>query len=139
MEKNLIKTALSIIKRSGKAIIGSIDDEGYPNIKAMLKPREINGIDTFYFTTNTSSMRVKQYLKNPKASIYFFDARFFKGIMFRGKMDVLEDQVTKKRIWRLGDRMYYSKGVNDPDYCVLKFTAETGRLYQSFNSENFSV
>lgn len=32
-------------------------------------------------------------------------------------------------IWRKGDTMFYKKGVTDPDYCVLKFTAEGGRYY----------
>ena len=139
MTKDLIKTALSIIDKSGKAIIGSVDDEGYPNLKAMLKPRETKGIQTFYFTTNTSSMRVKQYRKNPKSAIYFHDASFFRGVMLKGLMEVVEDQKTKDRIWREGDEIYYTKGIADPDYCVLKFTAESGRLYENFRSENFNV
>ncbi|MFA6330149.1 MAG: pyridoxamine 5'-phosphate oxidase family protein [Candidatus Micrarchaeia archaeon] len=139
MPKDAIKTALSVIERSSKAIIGSVDADGYPNIKAMLKPREHDGVKTFYFTTNTSSMRVAQYRKNPKASIYFFDERFFKGVMLKGKMSVLTDAAAKKRIWRDGDEMYYPKGVADPDYCVLKFSAESGRLYQNFGSEDFNV
>jgi general stress protein 26 len=28
--------------------------------------------------------------------------------------------------------MYYPLGVTDPDYCVLKFTAENGRMYENF-------
>ncbi len=139
MPKDAIKTALSVIKRSGNAIIGSVDADGYPNLKAMLAPREHDGVKTFYFTTNTSSMRVAQYRKNPKASIYFFDGRFFKGVMLKGKMSVLTDAATKKRIWREGDEMYYPKGVGDPDYCVLKFSAQSGRLYQNFGSEDFKA
>jgi len=139
MSKDPIKTALSVIEKSSKAIISSVDSDGYPNAKAMLAPREHDGVKTFYFTTNTSSMRVAQYKKNPKASIYFFDERFFRGVMLKGKMDVLTDAATKKRIWRDGDTLYYQKGVTDPDYCVLKFTAKSGRLYESFHSEDFKA
>jgi general stress protein 26 len=139
MAKNLIKTTSLIIEKSGKAIISSVDEDGYPNSKAMLKPRKVVDTKVFYFTTNTSSMRVGQYKNNPKASIYFFDARFFRGVMLKGKMEVMEDQKTKDEIWLDGDTIYYPKGVTDPDYCVLKFTAETGRLYQNFESENFKI
>lgn len=139
MGKDCVKTAQTIVERSGKTIIGSVDEEGYPNLKAMLKPREQDGLKVFYFTTNTSSMRVRQYLQNPKASIYFYDARFFRGVMFRGEMEVLQDPETKERIWRDGDTMYYPLGVTDPDYCVLRFTAKKGRLYQNFSSEDFEV
>lgn len=41
--------------------LGSVDEQGFPNIKAMLQTRKREGIRIFYFTTNTSSMRVKQY------------------------------------------------------------------------------
>ncbi|MFA5246883.1 MAG: pyridoxamine 5'-phosphate oxidase family protein [Candidatus Micrarchaeia archaeon] len=139
MSKDSVKTALSVIERCSKAIIGSVDADGYPNVKAMLKPREYDGVKTFYFTTNTSSMRVAQYRKNPKASIYFFDERFFKGVLLKGKMSVHTDAATKKRIWREGDEMYYPKGVSDPDYCVLKFSTESGRLYENFSSKDFDV
>jgi general stress protein 26 len=59
--------------------------------------------------------------------------------MLKGKMEVLEDQKNKNMIWQEGDEMYYPKGKTDPDYCVLKFTAESGRLYQNFKSENFRI
>ncbi|MDD5457356.1 MAG: pyridoxamine 5'-phosphate oxidase family protein [Candidatus Margulisbacteria bacterium] len=139
MTKDLHKVALSIIEKSGKAFIGSVDSDGYPNIKAMLKPREQNGIKDFYFTTNTSSMRVTQFRANPKASLYFYDGRFFRGVMLIGTMNVLTDQATKDHIWRDGDTMYYQLGVSDPDYCVLKFTAIKGRIYQNFHSDDFTV
>jgi general stress protein 26 len=84
-------------------------------------------------------MRVSQYRENPKASIYFCDKRFFRGVMIKGTMEVLEDSDSKEMLWNEGDTIYYSKGVNDPDYCVLKFTAQTGRYYSNFKSEDFVV
>jgi general stress protein 26 len=139
MTRDFIKAGLGIVARSSKTIIASVDDDGFPNLKAMLQPREHDELKVFYFTTNTHSMRVKQYLKNPKASIYFYDTRFFKGLMLRGTMEVLQDQDTKDRIWRDGDNMYYSLGVTDPDYCVLKFTALNGCMYENFKSYDFKV
>ena len=116
-----------------------IDAEGFPNIKAMLQPRKREGIKVIYLTTNTSSMRVAQYRKNNHASIYFCDTRFFRGVMLRGTMEVLTDDASKEMIWQGGDTMYYPEGVTDPDYCVLKFTAISGRFYSNFKSESFVV
>ncbi|HUN56375.1 MAG TPA: pyridoxamine 5'-phosphate oxidase family protein [Smithella sp.] len=133
------KTIGNLIDKAGVSIISSVDEDGFPNTKAMLPPRKREGIKHIFFTTNTSSMRVKQYKANPKACVYFFDKRFFKGVMLRGAMEVLKDSASKKMIWKPGDEMYYPKGVTDPDYCVLKFTAQTGRYYSNFKSENFEV
>lgn len=121
------------------AFIASVDEQGYPNIKAMLQPRKREGIKVFYFSTNTSSMRVRQYMNDPKACVYFCDSRFFRGAMLRGTMEVLTDTESKEMIWHDGDTVYYSGGVTDPDYCVLKFTASSGRFYSNFHSEEFTI
>lgn len=129
----------NLIDKQGVAFIGSVDGDGFPNMKAMLPPRKREGIKTFYFTTNTSSMRVSQYRANPKACVYFCDRRFFRGVMLIGTAEVLEDSGSKEMIWREGDTMYYPEGVTDPDYCVLRFTVDKGRFYSNFKSESFEV
>lgn len=139
MMRNPEQTIGNLIDKQGVAFISSVDMDGYPNMKAMLPPRKREGIREFWFTTNTSSMRVAQYRDNPKASIYFMDKRFFRGVMLKGSMEVLEDAESKELIWREGDTTYYSGGVTDPDYCVLKFTAQSGRYYSNFSSEDFAV
>lgn len=139
MLENIKETIDNLIDKQNTSFIGSIDEEGFPNLKAMLPPRKRVGIKTFYFTTNTSSMRVAQYRKNPKGCVYFCDRRSFQGVMLKGTFIVLEDAGNKKMIWRDGDTQYYRLGVSDPDYCVLKFTAVSGRYYRSFGSETFLV
>ena len=133
------KTIGNMIDKISVSIISSVDEVGFPNTKAMLPPRKREGIKHFYFTTNTSSMRVCQYNNNDKACIYFFDKRSYRGVMLKGTMKVLKDEKSKEMIWQDGDEMYYSKGVSDPDYCVLKFTAQNGRYYSNFKSENFEI
>ena len=129
------------INRQKVSFVCSVDHEGFPNVKAMLKPRKRNGLREFWFSTNTSSMRVRQYQENSKASIYFCHKGLirYEGVMLKGTMEVLTDQETKNIIWRKGDTIFYRKGVTDPDYCVLKFTAETGRYYRDLKTEDFSV
>lgn len=133
------QTIGSLIDKANVSFIASVDGEGFPNMKAMLPPRKREGIKYLYFTTNTSSMRVSQYKENRKASIYFYDKRFFKGVMLIGTMEVLEDRNSKEMIWQEGDTMYYPLGVTDPDYCVLRFSAQNGRFYSNFKSVNFEV
>lgn len=139
MMRNPEQTIGNLIDRQGVSFIASVDADGFPNMKAMLPPRKREGIKLFWFTTNTSSMRVAQYREKPNACIYFMDKRFFRGVMLKGTMEVLEDAPTKEMIWLDGDTMYYPNGVNDPDYCVLRFTARSGRYYSNFKSEDFEV
>jgi general stress protein 26 len=135
MMRNPEQTIGNMIDKQGVAFIASVDEDGFPNMKAMLPPRKREGIKSFWFTTNTSSMRAAQYRANPKAGIYFYDKRFFRGVMLKGMMDA----ESKEMIWQDGDTMYYPGGVTDPDYCVLRFTAVSGRYYANFKSEDFEV
>ena len=143
----MMKTYFPQLKRWRKTLNVSSDEvmtvnpalAGINWTKAMLKPRKREGIKTFYFTTNTFSIRVAQYKANPKASIYFCDAKGFKGMMLRGTMEVLTDAASKEMIWRDGDTEYYPGGVTDPNYCVLKFTATDGRFYSDFYPRSFVI
>lgn len=133
------KTLENLIDKQKTAYLGSVDGEGYPNVKAMLAPRKREGLKTFYLTTNTSSKRVTDFIKNPKACLYFADTRFFRGLMLVGTVEVMTDAETKRSVWKIGDTMYYPLGVTDPDYYVLKFTAESGRFYQNFSTASVEI
>ena len=136
--RDVEKTIGNIIDKQSVAFIGSVDADGFPNMKAMLPPRKRVGIKEFYFTTNTSSMRVAQYIKEPKACIYFFDKRFFQGVQLIGKVEVTQDNSLRAEIWKQGDELFYPDGgVISEDYCILKFTAQKGRYYHHFKSEDF--
>lgn len=139
MLRDAEKTIGNLADKQKTAFISSVDPEGYPALRAMLAPRRRVGIHTFYFTTNASSRHVAQYLANPKAGVYFCDRRFFRGVQLYGTMEVLTDPESKESIWQAGDTLYYPGGVTDPDYCVLRFTAERGRYYSNFKSEDFEI
>lgn len=123
------------------ALLGSVDENGAPNIKAMLAPRQMIGLKEFYFSTNLSALRTQQYLKNSKACIYFFRKGLisYTGVMLRGTMEVVTEQEVKNLLWRKGDTRFYKYGVTDPNYCVLKFTAESGRYYKDLKTEEFEI
>lgn len=133
------KTIGNMIDKMKLTFISCIDSDGFPISKAMLAPRERDGIKTFWLSTNTSSNKVTCFRENSKASIYFVDKRFFRGVSLSGTVEVLETAQEKERIWQTGDTMYYHGGVTDPDYCVLKFTALKGRYYSNFKSEDFTI
>ncbi len=137
MTKEQIYNFISKVKT---AMISSVDEDGYPVTRAMLAPRKQNG-NVFYFSTNTSSKKVAQYLSNGKACVYFYERGRFKytGVMIKGQMEVCRDQETKEMIWQFGDRMFYKQGVTDPDYCVLKFTGKTAEYYCDLKVETIDL
>ena len=128
---SVIRSEIYALRNNARiAYVGSVSEEGFPQIKGMLV-LEHAGMQTHYFSTNTSSKRVGQFLKNPKASVYYCDDTKdkYKGALFTGTMKVCTDHETKASLWRDGFEIYYPKGVDDEDYCVYQFTAETVNYY----------
>lgn len=118
------------IKRSKVAFVSSIDKSGFPVMRAMLRPRKIEG-NTILFSTNTSSNKVAELTSNPKSCVYFYRKGVFRytGVLLRGTMEIMTDGDTKNMIWKRGDTIFYKGGVTAPDYCVLKFAIQSGRAY----------
>jgi len=138
MEQTVRDEIAAMIERSRDCIVCSIDDEGYPNAKAMFRLKN-EGTERFWFSTNTSAIRTSHWLERPQASIYFLDADGFHGLMPTGEMQVFGDEETKRAFWREGDEQYYPLGLDDPDYSILRFTAVRGNYYHGLQKHLFQV
>ena len=127
---------LKFISKRKTAFISSVNEQGYPVVRAMLAPRKVAD-DEIYFTTNTSSRKIAQFKENPAACVYFYRKGIFRyqGVCLIGEMEICTDEETKKEIWRPLDKTFYPEGVTDPDYCVLKFKCKKAEYYCDLKSE----
>ncbi len=126
MKKADMNEIIELVNESEDIIIGSVDEQGYPTAKAMMKLVH-EGLQTFYFSTFTAAIRTQQYRKNSKACLYFYRSTGkVGGLMLTGHMAVLTDTETKQKYWQDEWKIYYPLGVTDPNYCILKFTAKSG-------------
>ncbi len=119
----------SLVKGSGFASIGFLDKNGNPGIRKVFSTWH-KGLGGHLISTNTSSQHVQALLENNRACLYFDDSRTFRGVCFTGTVIAHFDHEYKAMIWNEGDEKYYSKGVDDEDYCVLEFRADYGRYYR---------
>lgn len=137
--KEIIKEIKKLRRESEFAYVSSVDGEGYPQIKAMFAVHEKGDIREHYFSTNTSSARAAQFRADPKASVYLCDTGSFKGALFTGTMEVLTDRNIKAELWQEGNEMYYPGGIDDEDYCILKFTAQKVNYYHGLQNVTLSI
>jgi general stress protein 26 len=137
MKQEILDAIWKLRREAKTAFLSYIDEEGYPETRAMLILEHEN-IHTQYLSTNTSSGKVPALLKNPKASIYYCDLDHFQGALFVGDIEVCTDWETKSFLWREGFETYYPLGVTDPDYCVLKLTVRRGSHYHGLCNTHFS-
>ncbi len=136
--ENLEQNISKIVDRQEVCFLSFLDRDGYPTTRAMLNPRKRQGLKEFYLTTNTKSVKVQSLLKDPRAGLYFYDRPLYHGIAFRGTVEIIYDQSVKNEVWRDMDLIFYENNT-DPNYCVLKFTAESARYYRDYESIDLAL
>ena len=136
MDPVMYDQIMSLVTEARTIIVSSVDEDGYPNSKQMFKKIH-DGLNKFWFSTNTSSLRTRQFLKNKKACLYFAGQR--NGLMLIGEMKVCRDLESRRMIWSEGDEKYYPLGVDDPDYCVFEFSSYEGNYYFNLEKHQFTI
>jgi pyridoxamine 5'-phosphate oxidase len=128
MNEQVKSDIIRLVENSRDVIACSIAENGFPNAKTMFLAKH-EELHTFWFSTNMSATRTGQWMQQPNACIYFADGTEIHGLMLTGHMEVCSDNETKQAFWKQGDEQYYSLGPTDPDYCILRFTAEQGNYW----------
>jgi general stress protein 26 len=134
----MIEKSTALVNRSFTGILGTVDENGIPQLKAMIKT-EAKDLKEFWFCSNTSSRRVAQIQKNPNASLYFYDEKTFEGLMLIGKAEVSYDDGKRREFWSDGMEMYYPLGCTDPDFALIKFTAVKANYYHGLKNSDFDI
>ena len=118
-----------LIDRSLFADLGFIDAEGRPAVRRAFCVWH-RGIGGHLISTNTSSGHVARLAENSAACLYFADSETFEGVCLAGRAVPTRDKALRALLWNDGDEKYYPLGVDDPDYCVIEFTAERADYYR---------
>ena len=129
---------IKLIERSKTCLLGTNGEGGFPNIKAMMNLKH-EGLKKIWFSTNTSSKRVRQLRKDNRACVYYVDEKNFIGLMLVGTIEILQDIDSRKMLWTEGAEVYYPLGLEDPDYSVLNFTAQYGNFYQGLKNLDIEI
>jgi len=137
MNEQVKKDIISLIENSRDAVVCSVDENGFPNAKAMFR-RKNDGMRAIWFSSNRSAIHTQQWNNNSKASVYFCNSEDISSLLLIGHMRVYTDNETKQLYWEQGDEEYYVLGPTDPDYCMLCFTAENG-VYMSQKKHLFNI
>jgi len=139
-EEEIRERSLALVERSQIAFLGTLGEDGFPHVKALMKA-EAEGIGVIWFSTNTSNRHVAQLGRNPKASVYFVHhpQEPWHGLMLTGTVELRQDRESRERLWEDGRERYYPLGVTDPDYTVMRFVAERGHFWQFGTRLEFEI
>ncbi|MFX1389830.1 MAG: pyridoxamine 5'-phosphate oxidase family protein [Promethearchaeota archaeon] len=146
------KLSLELIETTKTVILSTIDSKGYPITRALTNVRNKERYPqlvsffrkqknrfTIIFSTNTSSSKIEHIKKNPKNCVYFCDPDDFRGLLLRGDLQIVNDLDTKKEFFLETSIKFYPKGVEDPDYTILRLEPKNAKLYYKLKETNFKL
>jgi general stress protein 26 len=127
-----LETAMSVINTNNNALLGTISEDEYPNIKALIKMKS-EGIKTFYFITNPISTKVQQIKVNNKSCVYFFDPMLYIGILLEGKAKIVNEVELNL------DDVPRPDGLAHNQHCGIVFLTEKVTVYCDFEKFTFEL
>jgi len=122
----IIEKANRVIKTCDAAYLGVIDENGCPSVSTV-SPLRPESIHEAYFGTSPDANKTQRLLKDKRASVCYHKGG--DNITLVGEAEVLTDQATKSRVWESWFIEHFPGGETDPNYCVIKFTAQRASLW----------
>jgi general stress protein 26 len=136
-EKELRQACFDLMEKVDVVYLSTVDNDGFPHMRIMSnlrdKKQHPNLARMFeqhredfliYMATSSSSPKMQQIRANPKASVLFSiyteDPSDYQYVMLCGEIEEVTDQQLKKQLWQSGWEIFWNKGVDDPQYTVLR-------------------
>lgn len=140
MKETLIKKAEELLTQCKVCTVASVSEKGYPRI-CVLMPLETKGIKEFWFSTGANGTKVRHFERNGKSGVTFYDGG--DSVTLTGDMEIVTDKAVKDGLFDKRsdflDRHFPNGGKDDPDYCVLHFTANEATVYIDGAFETFGI
>jgi len=145
MSKKAIAKAEEIVKSKTAAVnmgvgvtLSLLDHEGYPTTST-LSISKADGIRQITFGAFLDSNKAKRAKEDSRACVCIFDDDYESGAYYNitlvGDVEVVTDTETKKETWYEGLEEHFLGGIDDPDYCVLKFITKRYSLWVNMEEE----
>lgn len=120
------RKAEALLEKTAFVTLASVTADGYPRGCILVKVAN-RGFRTVYVSTGTTSRKTGEFLANPKAGLSYGDEK--DGVTLLGAVRVLNEKAQKAPYWQEWMGAHFPKGPDDPDFCVLEFTAEEATLW----------
>ena len=99
----------------------SVNEKGYPRTCIVAKAKNVGFSDVYAVTSKRSALNGKatHFENNSKASICCHIGN--DSVTLIGDVEFITDRALQESIWNESDRKFFSKGIDDPKFRLIKF------------------
>ncbi len=121
----ILTKAAEIMKSIPNVTIALIDLDGYPSAST-ISSMKTDGIQTVWFATGTNGDKAERIRQCDHASVCYTNGK--DNVTLVGTVEILTDAQIKSELW-VDWFIDHFQGVDDPNYCILKFTTQRVNLW----------
>ncbi len=136
MNEALEKKMKDLVSKSSVAVLASLDPEGYPRGVAMAVIKT-EGIHAIWFATGKNSEKTQHYQHDEKASVCFLDEH--DSVTLTGTIEIKDDPETRKALWVDWFIHHFPQGIDDPNYCLLRFVPNNAIIWIDQQFERIEI
>ena len=125
---------LQMLEKSPFVSLTTFGDNDWPDVRVLLVAAK-DDVDSLWFATATESSKIAQLRRNPKATVYGFDMEAMTEFRLFGKVELLSDSASRRKIWRDDFIQHFPDGIDSPTMIVLRFGTDHG-VYDSYGRES---
>ena len=123
MNDQEVKTrAREIIGKSPFPAFATVDERGYPQMRAMM-PVLVEDDFTLYYITSRMASKCRQIAANPKVSTLWTHVvdpmKEWASVLVKGAAVISDDRALRERFWMEELRSIFPAGIDDPNYVIL--------------------
>jgi len=122
----ILNKAADLLNDCTEITLASVNENGYPRI-CVLEKIKSDGIKKIWCSTGLEGTKTKHFNANPKASVCFWKGG--DSVTLIGKVTVRTDRQIREEMWLDWFIEHLPGGIDDPNYCILEFSAEEATLY----------
>ena len=131
--------------------LGSIDLDGYPQIRSMANMRckalypqlkdffEEEPPFRTYLTTHGRSEKVRQLRRNGQVSVYFISPQSFQSLLLVGEIRKVSDKRIKEMLWQPDWTQSYPDGPLVPSFSVFVLDPHIAKGWNETRPFNFKI
>lgn len=127
--------ALQLLQNTQIIILTAVGENGYPRPSVMTKLAN-KGLRKFYFVAGKSSNKVAIFAQNSKAGLCYYAPGG--SVTLMGDVHAVTDKSLLQTFWHERLCRSFPQGVDDPNFCILCFTATEATLCFEGNVEHHS-
>ena len=106
--------------------MASVNVDGFPRPVPLDKIHSL-GCNEVWVVTAADSEKVADFRLNPKAGLSY--SFYGDSVALRGTVEIITDDVTRKRMWQKYFINYFPGGPADPNYVLIHFIGKEATIW----------